>query len=184
MIENPDFVRLKQRRQSRSFSAMGDEKEKKKLAAWATSVEGEAATPAASVEMVRKALALNPKLKGKASTLDITEQVERAAAERPLAPTPSAEKKEAVTDLLEAMTQARERFDAELDRLTKEEKRAQEEKKALFIRTLDRVNEVIMTIDPNMTSPRTMVVLEDEKEFLKRISFDVRKLVEKQRARR
>lgn len=163
---------------------MSDDDKKKKLAAWGSAVI-DSVVPGASVEMVRKAIALNPRLKGNLKTSDLLAEVEKATGQRPLPGTAiNEDTKPFTSDLLEAVTQTRERFKSEYDRLLKEEQRLQAERTGLVNRALERVIDVIIAIDPNMVSPRTLMVLEDEKQFLKEIGFDVRKIIERQRGRK
>ena len=159
---------------------------KKKFAAWGETVQ-ESATPSAgmSSEMVRKAMQLNPKLRGNRSTVDVLNELEAAAGQKPLTAAPAkAEAPEPATDVMQVVAQTKDRWKSDMDRLLKDEQRILAEKKALTQRSLDRVIEIIISVDPNLVSPRTLMLLDDEKAFLREIGFDVRKVVDKQKARK
>lgn len=153
---------------------------KKKMASWGSAVSKDQPAVGVSSEMVKKAMALNPKLRQTMKTQDIVKQIanagQGAAARAAGTPAPAA----IPTDVMTEIIGARDDYKNELTRITAEEQRLAADRKAAKEKNLDRVLTAVVTIDPNMVSPRTLYVIEQEKQFLKDVGFDIGKVVERQ----
>lgn len=147
---------------------------------WGAQLDGKDA-PAVGLnkEMLRKALSLNPALKKHSSTTDIMNQLEKASSERKVATVEAAPESRVVTDLVQGIAQVRDRYQDEKKRLKSEIAKLQAQEKELVPRALDRVIEMILQIDPNMTSVQTTAMLDMEKQFLTEVGFNPRKVIEK-----
>ena len=147
--------------------------------AWGAELDGKDA-PAVGVnrEMLRKALSLNPALKKHATTNDIMNQLDAAQAQRTVA-TPDEPRSTAPTDLVEGLTTIRQRTQEDRKRLKEDIAKLQAQEKSLLPRALDRVIDMIIALDPNMTSVQTTELLKMEAVFLNEIGFSPRKVIDK-----
>ena len=164
---------------------MDDEERKKKLARLSGGLLDDAAVPGASSDVVNLSLQLNPKLLENRDAAAVMKEVENASNQRGTAPAPGTSFEGAINksdDLAKLVQALQEKLKGERERIVREEKRLQEEKKLLNVKGLERVIEAVVTIDPNMVSPYTLMVLEDHKQFLRELGFDVRKVQERRKA--
>lgn len=147
---------------------------------WGAALDGREA-PAIGVneDMLRKAIALNPSIKGGKDTTDIVQQLTKAQAARTVA-APSAEPAKAKPrDIVEFFLQAKEKYDADKKRIVEEKKKLEAEERALAPKVVDRMVEVMLELDPNMTSPQTQEILKMQAPFLATIGFSARKVIER-----
>ncbi len=77
-----------------------------------------------------------------------------------------------------------DRHAAMLKQIAEQEAKLQKDKKVIAERSLAEAIQLVIDIDPNMVSPRTLVVLDKEKDFLKTIGFTATKVVEQQEKKR
>ena len=165
---------------------MDDEERKKKLARLSGGLLDDAAVPGASSDVVNLSLQLNPKLLENRQASDVMKEVEQASNQRGSAHPVAASALDGLIgkndDLAKLVQGLHEKIKGERERIVREEKRLQEEKKTLNAKGLERVIEAVVTIDPNMVSPYTLMVLEDHKQFLRELGFDVRKVQERRKA--
>lgn len=152
---------------------------------WGAQLDGKDA-PAVGLnrEMLRKALSLNPALKKHNTTTDIMEQLEKASSERKVVQSEEPSERRVVTDLVEGMVQVRDRYLDDKKRLRAEIAKLQAQEKELAPKALDRVLDMILQIDPNMTSVQTTTMLDMEKTFLNEVGFTPRKVIEKKLKKR
>ena len=142
----------------------------------------EATVPGSSPDLIAKAIQLNPKLLGRQDQAEIVAEVERATSNRDRESSLDDAKVSKNDDLAKIVGASRDRVRSETERLLREEKRLQEERKQLTLRALEKVVDAVVTIDPNMVSPYTLMVLEDQKAFLRELGFDARKVMERRKA--
>lgn len=156
-------------------------------AAWGAEFDGKEDAPAVGVnkEMLRKALKLNPAMRDNANTADVMKILEKASAQRTVAQ-PQAEQgaKAPPRDLVSGLVQYKDRHVEEKKRLQAELAAIQKQIAELSPRTLDRVMELFLAIDPNMTSVTTQEMLKMEGQFLNEIGFSPKKLIERKLKKR
>jgi hypothetical protein len=156
-----------------------------------------------SKDVLRKLMQMNPTLRGGQSTEDLMKSVkstlgqsgsagQTAAAPKAVAPAPktvtaapktTASAPKAVADVLDVVTNARAEFERETQRFEAELKKLKTERDALVSRLCLGVIDQCLAIDPNLLSPKTQLVLKDEKAFLDKIGFTVQKMIERQKTK-
>lgn len=148
---------------------------------WGAQFDGREDAPGVGVnkEMLRKALKLNPAMRGNNTTADVMKTLEKASAQRTVATSEEPGKKAAPRDLVSGLTHYRERFHEEKKRLQNEIAELQKQMQQLGPQTLDRVVDLFLQVDPNLTSITTQEMLKVEGQFLNEIQFSAKKIIEK-----
>lgn len=152
---------------------------------WGAQFDGREDAPSVGVnkELLRKALKLNPSLRENTSTVDVMKQLEKASAQRTVAQEDEP-KKRAPNDLVGGLTQYRERYQDEKKRIQGEIATLQKQMQQLAPTTLDRVVDLFLQVDPNLTSITTQEMLKVEGQFLNEIQFSAKKIIEKKLKKR
>lgn len=154
------------------------------LAAWDDAFgEAEAPKIGANRELLRKALALNPGLRdqGMSSTKALDELVAatvgkstaKAGGKQPAPASGPRTLTETVRDLKRELEEAKKAIAQERAALDQRER-------ALKPAICERFIDAVLAIDPNMTSPKTAFLLNQEKVFLDGVGFNTQKLVERE----
>lgn len=148
---------------------------------WGKALDGrEAPAIGANEDMLRKALAVNPALKQGKKTTDILQDIKAAQSARTVAAPAAADaQKPKAKDIVEFFLQAKERYEADKKRLIAERHKIEAEEKALAPKLVERMIEVMLELDPNMTSPQTQEMLKMEAQFLAMVGFSARKVIER-----
>jgi hypothetical protein len=155
------------------------------LAGWGSELDGKkAATVGVNAELLRKAIKLNPNMKGGKNTEDIIQQLEDAASHKSNAPVArpgasSVAMQDLPKDLVKAIVKLREDFTLKRKKLRDDILALQKEEKTLPNAVMNRVVDVILALDPNMTSVQTTEILRMEAAFLKEVQFEPRKVIER-----
>ncbi|MCC6808717.1 MAG: hypothetical protein IT381_14930 [Deltaproteobacteria bacterium] len=153
-----------------------------------------------SKDVLRKLMQMNPNLRGGRSTEDLMRQVKTtmkdAPSQKPASVGVASGKppppKSAVQspqqkgggDILDAVVAARADFEHQMKRFDAEQKRIQDERAAYQQKTLLKLIDECLAVDPGLTSPKSQYVLQQEKAFLDKLGFSMQKLVERQKQRR
>ncbi len=162
---------------------MGDNKANDDIAGWADALDGDdAPVEGLDKETLRRAMQLNPALKAQlGGTNKVLEQLEKAAEKRAHAPTE--EKNDAPrrpANLAEGLKQARERYQSEVRRLQEQLAKTQRELQQLKPQVLEKVIDLVIDADPNMSSAYTQELLKMEQAFFGEIGFSARKVIDRQ----
>lgn len=83
----------------------------------------------------------------------------------------------------ELAEQAKE-LNAELQKVQARVQKLNDERKAAAARRCDEVISRLLSIDPDMTSPKTKLVLESEKSFLNEVGFSPAKVLEREKQKK
>jgi hypothetical protein len=183
---------------------MGVEKPPQEDADLLAALDAESA-PRPGVELARRLVKMNPAMKPTGmNTAQAADQLveamarakENVAGRTPAkqgAPAPAA-KTDPVT-LMQAIAAAKSRISDEQKRISAAQaelsaqrkelddklKALEQEQRALATTVCDAFIDQLQAIDPNMTSPKTNVVLKSEAVFLKSIGFSLDRVVERER---
>ena len=177
---------------------MADEPPKKasdRFASWKKAAQkGQVSAVGDSDDVLKKAVALNPSLKGDKSTQELMKEVDavrKAAAGKRDAPEASDTKPKIALvsdpaalprldskDLVQAIAATKQWLSTEQKRIADAQARAKSDAQALdkaqavqLWETRDRVLALLASVDPNVLSPKTQALLETHATWLKSIGF-------------
>ena len=147
---------------------------------WGSTLDGREA-PAIGVneDMLRKAIALNPSIKQGKDTVDIMKELSAAQASRTVAQPQQEAPKAKPKDIVEFVLSAKEKYESERKRITAEKQKLDQEEKQLAPKLVERMIDVMLELDPNMTSPQTQEMLKMQAGFFNVIGFSARKVIER-----
>ena len=171
---------------------MSDEpKISERFSGWKKAGVEKVAKAGGSDDVFRKALALNPSLKGDKSTQQFLDEVGAAkekgkvqlkaepkpAQGRPLVAS-SSQVPVVATSIAETIAVVKAwldseaaRVDAELSDSAAERQAVSKEQEAAVKAARDQLVELVVRIDPNLLSPKTQALLETESKFLRQVGF-------------
>lgn len=154
--------------------------------AWGAQIEDKAApSSGVSKDVLRKARQLNPQLAAQGSTTELFSKMKGA---QPGAPADSAARVQggviAKTDFAGAFYLAQTKYKEDRKRVQDEIAKLQKQLAETAPKTLERIVDLVIEVDPNMTSPQTQEILKTETPFLNEIGFTVRKVIDKKMKRR
>lgn len=161
---------------------MATNKVDEEAADWGASLDGQKA-PGVGVDrdMLRKALALNPKLRSSVKTNDVMAELKQANRERSVTESKEeAPPRAGPVDVADQLLQIKERFAEDLRRTKEEIAKLQAMERSLVPKTRDRLIDVILQGDPNLTSPKIQALLVREKVFLSSVGFSMDALLDRQ----
>jgi len=163
-----------------------------KVSNWGGDDDGDAVAPAAqgstmSMDMLRKALTLNPQMKGNQSTQEVMTALEKAklqggtaAASKQATPSPTGSSSAGGEDFADVVMKQRKRYMTERLRLRDQQAAIEKQIAALGPSVQSHLIAAVHRIDPNMTSPKTKAVLEIEKPFLDEVGFSAKAVAQQQ----
>ena len=154
------------------------EKQKSAAQKWGEELNGaEAPVDGIDREMLRKAMALNPRMKKEeGGTQRVIEKLEKANAQRPLGEQAAAD--DGRVGLVDGIEQHKKRFYEEQQRLKQEITKLEKQLKDLVPATQERVTNVFVQHDPNMSNPLTAEIMKAEARFFSDVQFTARKVLE------
>lgn len=165
------------------------DKKNDKVGGWAGSLDDEEEDKGVQADIARKILALNPSLRD--AGVDTMRAVESTKArdekkvDQPdagvkgsAAPKPVQGNRivDAIADVKRTLDTDDKRLEAEIARLTKE-------RAGLKNAALERIMRWLQSNDPDLRSPVTQAMLQDEKPFLDKIGFSIKKYIDAQKKR-
>lgn len=177
---------------------MADEPKKAsdRFAKWKKAT-GEVSSVGDSDDVIKKAVALNPAIKGAKSTGELVKEVAQvrkeaaasaakkeatSAESRPaiaLVSDPTAQPKVDPNDLVAVVKAQKAWVDAEQKRIAEAQAQAKEDAialdeqhKARMWETRDKLIDLLLAVDPNLLSLKTQAVLDGHAAWLKSINFD------------
>lgn len=130
--------------------------------------------PGRSLEMIERAIAVNPALARLGSTEKLKTIVDGAPQKNVEDALPMER------DILKAVEQERVRHIKDKAEIDQKIVQLQAERRAATASSLQRVFRHLLAIDPSLVSPKTALVLQKYKPFLDEIGFTVQKLIETQ----
>ena len=152
---------------------------------------GDRAQQTVSPDIVRKLLEMNPALRESGMTTNATvEHVQRAHQQAAKTPAPAAKKPASMGivnqapragsdgDIVSAFGEMKRRLGAENKRIDEEIARLKKSREDAATQTRDRVRQWLIEHDPDVRSPVTQSVLDQEKAFLQQVGFTVKGYVE------
>ena len=154
------------------------EKPKAVSEGWGEQLDGQedAPSPGVDAETMRKAMSINPNLALQGGE-EMMKQMQQASAQRT-----SAAKTEPArampANLPAGVIEYRERFQAETARINREIALLQRQKAELAPKTLERVLELFVKYDANMTGGMTSEILKSEGQFLQQIGFSPKRVMD------
>lgn len=159
---------------------------KNDLAGWADSLDEDAPVEGLDKDTLRRAMELNPQLKAQlGGTNKVVQQLEQAAQHNREAKADAPRRQgNAASSLAEGVRQAQERYQTEVRRLQQQLAKTQQEMAQLKPQTLDRLIEMVIAADPNMSSVYTQELLKMQAPFLNEVGFSARKVIERQLKKR
>jgi hypothetical protein len=133
-------------------------------------------------DLMSRARSLNPDLAKQGSTTELFDRVKsgQEIASSGKGPAVSAKGR----DLTSAILQQRQSYVEEKKRIETEIKNLQKALAEVAPKTLDRVLDIIVDLDPNMTALPTQEIVKSEASFFSEIGFSARRLIEKKAKRR
>lgn len=150
---------------------------------WGSQLDGQADAPSPGNDSatLQKALQINPNL-ALQGTDDIMKQMQQASTQR------TALKPEKVdvdkgarpppANLAAGIAEYAEKYQTDINRINQEIALLQRQKAELAPKTLERVLELVVKYDANMTSPITTEVFKTHKGFLDTVGFTAKKVVD------
>ncbi len=155
---------------------------KNDLSGWAESLgNGDAPVEGLDKDTLRRAMQLNPQLKAQlGGTNKVVAQLEKAAQDRPAPGAEKVERRPQAANLAEGVKQTRERYQAEIRRLQEQLAKTQRDIAALKPQTLEKIIDLVIDADPNMSAVYTQEILKMEQSFFTEVGFTVRKVIDRQ----
>lgn len=149
--------------------------------AWGAELEGKAQpNVGASKDVLRKARQLNPALAAQGSTTELFSKIKEGQATS-AAPATGATGGvlRATQDFATAFFEGKQKFQDDKKRIQAEIVKLQKQQQELAPRALDRLIDIIISIDPNMMSPQTQEILKTETTHLNEIGFSIRRVIDR-----
>ncbi|MCC6809572.1 MAG: hypothetical protein IT381_19235 [Deltaproteobacteria bacterium] len=143
---------------------------------WATKLKGGQSAPSgATKDLMRRARQINPALAAKGSTTELFNEMKSAES----APSPAKAKGAPTADLVTELDALQRWHRDEKNRIGHEIEALQRQAQQVTPAALEKLMDLILAIDPNMTSPQTQEMLRAQAPFLAEIGFSVRKLIDR-----
>lgn len=159
------------------------EKPKNVSQGWGAQLDGQADAPSPGMdtETLQRALSINPNL-ALQGTDDIMKQMQNASVQRTAVKPDKSEKNEPSrpmpANLATGIMEYHERFQTETNRINQEIALLQRQKAELVPKTLERVLELVLKYDANMTSVITVEIFKSHAAFLNQIGFSAKKVID------
>jgi hypothetical protein len=147
--------------------------------AWGSELEEDTGAGGVNKDILRKARALNPALAQQGSTTELFSKIKGGAGTPASAPAAGGGILKGNVDFATAFYETQGKCKEERKKLQDEITKLQKQLAEINPRTLDRVVDLIISIDANMVSPQTQEILKTETQFLNEIGFTVRKVIDK-----
>lgn len=159
--------------------------DKDKLKGWADSLDGEEDEGGVQADIARKILALNPKLRDAGlDTGGMVEKTKQRDAQPAATPRPAGASVPSGNRIIDAFSEVKKQLDSDERRADAEIARLQKERVGAKTQALDRVMRWLSANDPDLRSPVTQAMLADEKAFLERIGFSIKRYMDAQKKSR
>ncbi len=152
--------------------------------AWASELDGkQQPSVGVSKDVLRKARALNPSLAAQGSTTEIFQQMKSAKGSA----APSASQVKTTigsgviqrVDFAAAFYQLQQKYKEDRKKVQEEISKLQKQLAEFGPKTLEKLVDLVIEVDPNLTSPQTHEILKSEAPFLNEVGFAVRKVIDK-----
>ena len=148
--------------------------------AWGAELEEDAGAAAGvNKDILRKARALNPALAQQGSTTELFAKIKGGQSGAAAGAKPAGGILKGNVDFATAFYETQTKTKEEKKKIQEEIAKLQKQLAEINPRTLDRIVDLVISIDANMVSPQTQEILKTEAQFLNEIGFTVRKVIDK-----
>jgi hypothetical protein len=130
---------------------------------------------------VQKAIALNPSLR--AQVADAGSLIERLGEAKADGPAVKGQKSAAPRSLTDVVRDLKASLDEQRKAIAVERAALDKRDRELRPVVCEQLIDAVLAIDPNMTSPKTAYLLQQERAFLDAIGFSTQRLVERESRR-
>ena len=146
--------------------------------AWGDAIDDASAPSNVTKDVMRKARQLNPALAAQGSTTELFSKIKGGSpASAPAGgPTGGMLGKQ---DFAAGFYAMQERYKEDRKRIQAEIAKLQKALADTAPKTLEKLIELVIDVDPNMTSPQTQEIFKSEIAFLNEVGFSVRKVIDR-----